>query len=245
MLDKLEPLLKIICLVLAALLLGKIAQRALHVDPLGHASIPPLPTLAVQKDKDTTPVAADPKPSIAAVAGTNSLHATNATIKTNLAVATNSTLSNALPTNASLAGPGRHSRHGGGGASMPGGFPLAFGGPQMPVKLPPGIQSRVDRVRESEILGPVMHPMPMALLGIADDDAFLRGPDGQTGMVKEGGELGGVKLLRIGINRVLVEENGEKKELTLFNGFGGDSLLPPATNSSTNASIMPKQKGNL
>ena len=58
--------------------------------------------------------------------------------------------------------------------------------------------------------------MPMALLGIADDDAFLRGPDGQTGMVKEGGELGGIKLLRIGINRVLIEQDGEKKELTVF-----------------------------
>jgi hypothetical protein len=109
--------------------------------------------------------------------------------------------------------------------------------------LPPTVQARVDRVVESEILGPFIRPMPMALLGIAGDDAFLRAPDGQTGMVKEGDALGAIKLLRIGINRVLVEENGEKKELTLFAGMGGETLLPPETNSTfkTNAPVKKKE----
>lgn len=254
MLDRLGPFLKVVCLVLAALLLAKIIQRALHIDPLGNAAIPPLPALTVEKEKTPNPPVAKESASSKtetnsshltnATAGTNAAAGTNLTTRTNLAATTNSTGANASTNGLTAAGARKRLRHGG-GSPMPAGFPMAFGGPPPQVKLPGPIQSRVDRIRESEILGPVMHPMPMALLGIADDDAFLRGPDGQTGMIKEGGEIGGIKLLRIGINRVLVEENGEKKELTLFNGYGGESLLPQDTNSSTNASIAPKHKGNL
>jgi hypothetical protein len=100
------------------------------------------------------------------------------------------------------------------------------GMPPKPRELPAEIQARVDRVTDSEILGPVMRPLPMALLGIAGNVAFLRAPSGQTGLVKEGDELGGLKLLRIGVNRVLVEQEGQKKELMMFSGFGGDPLLP-------------------
>jgi hypothetical protein len=32
-------------------------------------------------------------------------------------------------------------------------------------------------------------------------------------------------LLRIGINRVLVEQDGKKSELTIFDGYGGESLM--------------------
>ena len=100
------------------------------------------------------------------------------------------------------------------------------------VSLPPDIQARVDRVTDSEILGPVIRPMPMALLGIAGNSAFLRSPSGQTGLVKEGDTLGEIKLLRIGVNRVLVEQDGQKKELMIFSGFGGESLLPKSTDTS-------------
>jgi hypothetical protein len=91
--------------------------------------------------------------------------------------------------------------------------------------LPPAMKARVDRIADSEILGPVMRPMPMALLGIAGNSAFLRGPNGQTGLVKEGDSLGEIKLIRIGINRVLVEQGGQKKELMIFDGYGGESLM--------------------
>lgn len=90
----------------------------------------------------------------------------------------------------------------------------------------PETQARIDRVVQSEILGPVARPLPMALLGIAGKDAFLRAPNGQTGLVREGGELGGIKLLRIGTNRVLVEHEGQQKELIIFSGFGSETLLP-------------------
>ncbi len=92
--------------------------------------------------------------------------------------------------------------------------------------IPSAVQSRVDRIVQSEIFGALPRPMPMALLGIAGRDVFLRAPNGQTGLIREGEELGGVKLLRIGTNRVLVEQDGQEKELTLFSGFGSESLLP-------------------
>jgi len=98
------------------------------------------------------------------------------------------------------------------------------GGKPLP-ELPFDIQARVDRIYESELFGQVMHPMPAGLMGIAGNMAFLRSSSGQTGLVKEGDSLGEMKLLRIGINRVLVEENGEQKELMIFNGYGGESLL--------------------
>ncbi len=102
-------------------------------------------------------------------------------------------------------------------------------------ELPPNIQARIDKIVQSEILAAFMRPMPMALLGIAGQDAFLRAPSGQTGLLKAGDELGGIKLIRIGINRVLIEQAGEQKELTIFSGLGSESLLPkpkPATNET-------------
>jgi len=92
--------------------------------------------------------------------------------------------------------------------------------------LPPAISARIDRITQSEILGSIIRPLPMALLGIAGQDAFLRAPNGQTGLLKEGEELGGVKLLRIGTNRVLIEHEGQQKELSVFSGFGSETLLP-------------------
>lgn len=92
--------------------------------------------------------------------------------------------------------------------------------------ISPVIQARIDKITQSEMLAPVFHPPPMALLGIAGHDAFLRTPNGQMSLLREGSESDGLKLLRIGTNRVLVEVAGEKKELMIFEGIGGESLLP-------------------
>ena len=102
------------------------------------------------------------------------------------------------------------------------------------VELPPAMKSRISKITDSEILGPVMHPLPMALLGIAGEFAFLRSANGQTGLVKPGDSLDDIKLLRIGINRVLIEQSGQKKELMIFSGYGGDSLLPTNTPDENN-----------
>ena len=102
-------------------------------------------------------------------------------------------------------------------------------------ELPPEIKARVDRIYDSEILGQVMRPLPMGLIGIAGDVAFLRAASGQTGLIKEGDSLGDLKLVRIGINRVLVEQAGQKRELMIFEGYGGKSLLPEkGTNQNEN-----------
>ena len=99
-----------------------------------------------------------------------------------------------------------------------------------PVELPPPARARVDRIVQSEILGAVVKPQPMAVLGLAGADAFIRTPGGQTVLLREGEENSGIKLLRIGTNRVLIEHEGQQKELTLFSGFGSESLLPKSTN---------------
>lgn len=39
-------------------------------------------------------------------------------------------------------------------------------------------------------------------------------------------ELGGIKLLRIGTNRVLIEHEKEQKELMVFAGLGGELSYP-------------------
>lgn len=117
-------------------------------------------------------------------------------------------------------------------AMMGMGFPGMGGGAPLP-EFPPVVKNRIDQIVNSELLGPVMHPQPMGLMGIAGDEAFLRAGTGETGLVKVGDTLGDLKLLRIGINRVLVEQNGQKQELTIFNGMGGESLLTtPDKNSN-------------
>lgn len=94
-----------------------------------------------------------------------------------------------------------------------------------PPALPANIQAMVDKIKTSQLLAPDMKPPPMALLGIAGKDVFLRAPNGQTGVIREGEELGGVKLLQIGTNRVVVEHEKQQKELTIFSGFGSETLL--------------------
>jgi hypothetical protein len=196
-------------------------------------------TVPPAKSKDSgsnsTPMQMAPS-STTNLAGTNSIAVisanTNATT-TKIEKSTNAVAISAAGTNG-IAAAKKHPRKPGDMApelppGMIAGFPGA--GPK-PAKLPPEIQARVDRVTDSEILGPINHPMPMALLGIAGDVAFLRSPSGQTGLIKEGEDLGEIKLLRIGTNRVLIEQNGEKKELMIFAGLGGESLLPKPTESS-------------
>ena len=112
-----------------------------------------------------------------------------------------------------------------------------FGPPgKSSIELPPAAKARISKITDSEILGPVMHPLPMALLGIAGEVAFLRSASGQTGLVKTNDTLDDIKLIRIGVNRVLIEQAGEKKELMIFDGYGSESLLQ---NNSTNENKHP------
>jgi len=168
------------------------------------------------------------------LSGTNSAPATNApdmgtnVLPASLAIGTNAVASPKVKKKSAQAAPAPEMA---GMNSNPFQPPGKHGG-----DLPPGVQARINRITDSEILGPVTHPLPMALMGIAGEFAFLRSASGQTGLVKEGDSLGDMKLLRIGINRVLIELDGQKKELTIFDGYGGSSLLP---NNSTNENNHP------
>jgi hypothetical protein len=182
---------------------------------------------------DVTPVLSPTTNVVSTVPGTNqivkqvsSLSSSNLIVRTNKATAqdvsngtnANSTGKMLVPSHAGrMAMPSR----GGRGAKLD--------------NLPPAIQAQITKIIDSEMLGPVPHPLPMALMGIAGDVAFLRSPSGQTGVVKIGDTLGEIKLVRIGTNRVLVEQDGEQKELTIFDGYGGTSLLEKqgGTNNET------------
>jgi len=192
MLERSGPVLRIICLGLAALLFVQFVRLIARTDPLKQVTIPAalssLTRANVQTDRKEMD-AAPPQESGKSAA--------------NLSPASK-------PMNVVNRG-------------------MNSGPPQGGMKdstLPPAIQAHVDRITQSEILGPVMRPLPMALLGIAGKDVFLRAPNGQTGLLREGEELGGVKLLQIGTNRVLIELEGQTKELSVFSGFGSETLLP-------------------
>lgn len=290
MLERSELALKIVCGAVGALVLYRLVLLIVHINPLYHVTIPPLPSLAATASAANASTRTNASKS-AVTAGTNGAHQASAgqekdhsaqitnlvsgssnlvsqpanalALGTNipapstnrLARATNNVvaITNAVAqtTNSSPAkrdaGPGPSAGPSPELARMgmppgrfpgmpPGGYPgMPPGGlPGMPKpgpELAPELQSRIDRVIESEILAPVMRPLPMALLGIAGNSVFFRAPNGQTGLVKEGEEIGGVKLVRIGINRVLVEEQGEQKELIIFAGLGGEPLLSTQHNS--------------
>jgi hypothetical protein len=247
--ERVEPILKIACVILAALVLYEIAGIFLRINPLHGVVVPALPALASGTNnpagggRGTNPAA---PPVI--IAGTNSIaHEALAKTETNVVphLQTNfapaiMTVTNSTNILAATTAAGTNISHQPKPA-MPGANfippPGMVGGNFNPF-APPGkhtddlptvVQARISRIVGSEILGPVMHPLPMALLGIAGDVAFLRSDSGQTGLVKEGDSLGELKLVKIGVNRVLVEQNGQKSELMIFSGYGGESLLPKQT----------------
>lgn len=218
--DRIPRLLRLACIVLCIGLVARIALVLARPNPVAHLRIPELPTL--QKPGATNAVdtgkASVANPIPATSRATNAAGGTNASARpagTNvLAAPTPPAATRPVPPGAGFPGPAF--------PGMPGG---GRGGPS----LDPTVQARLDKIIQSELLGPVPRPLPMALLGIAGTNVFLRTPSGQSGMLGEGGELGGIKLLRIGINRILVDEGGTNKELTIFGGAGGQSLLPQPT----------------
>ena len=240
--NRLDSLLRKLCFGLVAWLLLRLALAVFRPNPLAHLAIPKVPTLAAAA---LTVVEKSLPPTLPATNATAASNVTNKSL-TNAAGATN--LANLVSNGPSLTtnnGPNARigtntAALGKGNASVPKTNVVA---PDMnsgmrlnemsgraakpPAPLDPLVQARIERIIQSEILGPVQRPLPMALLGIAGPDVFLRAPNGQSGLVRIGGNVGGIKLLRIGTNRVLVEEAGVKKDLTIFDGSGSESFLVP------------------
>ena len=197
------------------------------------------PESAVQKTNTTSTVAQGSAPQTNTVTGTNDVTGTNSLASAGQSSKTNvpklgdkSSTNVVVQTSPSKPASSNSPAPKVAANATPPPMPGMPGMPAKPRDLSPEIQARVDRITDSEILGPVMHPLPMALLGIAGNVAFIRTATGQSGMVKEGDNLGDVKLLQIGINRVLVEQEGQKKELMIFSGLGGESLLPKESTST-------------
>lgn len=190
-----DKLFRIVCLILAGIGAYQLARIAAAGDPLKDATIPPVPIYSEPVSATPTNSPAPSQPASRPVPG---------------------------PTPAGFAGPQRS------GPMGPPGFLVGPGRPtpgNRAANVPPEIQAQIDRIQQSEILGPVPRPLPMALLGIAGDDAFIRTPTGQTSLMRQGDEVGGVKLLLISTNRVLIEYEGQKKELMIFSGFGSETLM--------------------
>ena len=255
MLSRAEPILKALCAVLALLLLVQFGRMIVHSNPLAHLVIPALPSLPPDTNAPAAGKATNTVSGATGGRGTNETnkafltngtnvargtiasHETNAvsgTSNSGAGVATKGGTNDGVKavgtkgTNVAAQSDSARTNAAAGGKPGPGalsrGMPGKGGKPKAP-DLPLPILARVDRITDSEILGPVIRPLPMALLGIAGNVAFLRTADGQTGLVKEGDSLGTLKLIRIGTNRVLVEDEGQPKELTIFSGYGGESLL--------------------
>jgi hypothetical protein len=242
-----EQIAKLVCLALGTLLFLRFVWIILTANPLARVAVPELPSLP-----DDSPAASQGATPAIVMNSTNRNAQISDAVKTNLPVAVTNSIqrSGAVVEKAGPAGQiqpapvasnadslvalsdaGTHPNHSphrrrgpmaAGAMGFPGGKPA----------VAPAIQASIDRITDSEILGPVVRPLPMALLGIAGKVAFLRTPDGVTGLVMEGDELGGIKLLRIGINRALIEENEQQKELTIFDGIGGETLLDKSPQSS-------------
>lgn len=257
--DRTEQILRLACLILATLVLVQLIRATFHVSPFFGVKIPAIPALATDAVSGLSPTSPAPAATMpAAISNEVQTAKIKTTVSTN--VTTNLATIKTTGTNLVLTNVVRVAETNDGGTnhylaaatnSLPKMMPrrtsppmmmaggMGFGGmpgmPGMPGNqpaLPPEIQARVDKIVNSEIFAPIMHPLPMGLLGIAGDTAFLRTDSGQTGLVKAGDSLGDVKLLTIGINRVLVEQGGQKKELTIFDGYGSDSLLSQTDKSS-------------
>jgi hypothetical protein len=208
MLERYNPILRIFCIALAGVIVWQISRLAFPRDAVARSrmEMPVIHLDATNKTKLETN---------AVTSATNSM-----ATKTNaVAGPTNSPTSGATNISRNVAANGPANR-----ARIPGMRGMGPGGPPH-VNLPPDVQATVDKIRQSQLLGPDIKPPPMALLGIAGKDVFLRGPNGQTGIIRVGEEVGGAKLLRVGTNRVLVEHEGQQKELMIFEGFGSETLL--------------------
>lgn len=224
-------------MLLAGLVCYQIARLITHKNPLDDLKIPASAFAATSQPaaqpKSTNSVTAKPTNSVS-TQPTNSTTNIVAGQTTNSAVRAATNIVSLDATNAS-------SRRASSSSSRR--SSSSAPGPATASKDPnisPAVQARIEKVVQSEILGAIVRPLPMALLGIAGKDAFIRAPNGQTGLAREGEEFGGLKILRIDINRVLVEHEGQQKELTLFQGFGSETLLPRGDKKPSETTTQPQ-----
>lgn len=214
MLERYNPVLRIVCIALVGLILYQVSKLAFKRDAIAVSRLE-TPLIQLKSTNSALPAASATAKTNSVSASTNAAPSTNSlTTNTNTAASTNSPSDK---TNVAKTANRRSSPSGPRPPRGPGGAP----GPALPADF----QALVDKIKQSQLFGPEIKPPPMALLGIAGRDVFLRGPNGQTGLIREGEELGGAKLIRIGTNRVIIEHEGREQELMIFEGFGSETLL--------------------
>jgi hypothetical protein len=239
MLERLTPAFRIVCMLLVGLVCFQISRIVMHKNPLDDLKIPASAYANVSQ-----PAAQPKSTNSAAVKSTNSpsIQTTNSATNAVAPQATNSVARSATNT-PSLEATNSSSRRATSSSSRrssSSGATLGSPSGSKDPNLSPAVQARIDKIVQSEILGAIVRPLPMALLGVAGRDAFIRAPNGQTGLVREGEEFGGLKLLRIDINRVLIEHEGQQKELTLFQGLGSETLLPRGDKKPSETTSQPQ-----
>ena len=110
--------------------------------------------------------------------------------------------------------------------TSPGQPPAAAKKPPAAASVPP-LPEAYKAIDGSGIFGRAQKKQgALLLLGIAGDYVFLQTPAGKQGAARIGEPFGGVKVLKMDVNRVLVEFQSKKQELTIFGGVGSSSLLP-------------------
>ena len=82
-------------------------------------------------------------------------------------------------------------------------------------------------------------PAEPSLGGIAGSVAFIKMPSGMTRAFAVGDEHDGLRLTKVGVNRVLIEKEEKTRELTVFSGFGSESLLSNDRASERNMEKKP------
>lgn len=97
-------------------------------------------------------------------------------------------------------------------------------GPKPPPEDSNELKACLNHLERSGILGRTPGPQPLVLVGFAGSSAILQLPNGQTVLLAEGEERDGVKVIKTDTNRVLVEQDGQERELTQFSGIGSESL---------------------
>lgn len=87
------------------------------------------------------------------------------------------------------------------------------------------VKASIAILNKSGLFGSPPKPKPAMLIGIAGDLAFIQTGSGGMQGITVGETFQNIKLLEIDTNRVLIEEDGTKKELVIHSGMGSDSLM--------------------
>ena len=92
------------------------------------------------------------------------------------------------------------------------------------------VATSIKIMKKSGLFGSPPKPRQSVLIGIVGDMAIIQTGSGGSKTMSIGETYQNVKLLKLDINRALIEENGKTRELTLHSGIGSESLMQKKDN---------------